>query len=340
MKQKKLLGNLEIASFCEQTALIISTGIPAYEGISILMADAVDKETESLLQQIYEPLEKGHSFHDALAASKAFPQYVIDMVELGELSGKLDDVLSFLKLYYEREEHIKNSLKHAVLYPLSMLFTLFSIVLLLFVLVLPIFNRIYIELGVNLTGLPLIMMNFSNLLNTCTPIVLFLIIILALTAFAYSKTNSLRMFLERQTFFLNIASGRFANCMSMAISSGLTIIQGLELAERLVDNLYMKARITKCKNFVEEGYGFADAILATKIFNKTYASLLDIGFKTGSLDYVLNKIFQQYEDQIDYEINRFVSRLEPSLIIILSVIIGITLLSFLLPLAGIMTILS
>lgn len=340
MKQKKLLGNLEIASFCEQTALIISAGIPAYEGIFILMTDAADKETASLLQQIYEPLEKGHTFHDALAISEVFPQYVIDMVELGELSGKLDEVLSFLKIYYEREEHIKNSFKHAVLYPLWMLFILFSIVLLLFVLVLPVFNHVYMELGVNLTGLPLIMMNFSKILNTGTPIILFFAIVLALTAFIYSKTNSLRMFLERQTLFLNIASGRFANCMSMAISSGLTIIQGLELAERLVDNLYMKARITKCKKFVEEGYGFADAILATKIFTKTYASLLDVGLKTGSLDYVLNKIFQQYEDHIDYEINRFVSRLEPALVIILSVIIGITLLSFLLPLAGIMTILG
>ena len=75
MKTQKLLGNLEIAAFCEQVALVISAGIPAYEGISILMADAADKETEDLLKRIYEPLELGSTFHDALAASEAFPQY-------------------------------------------------------------------------------------------------------------------------------------------------------------------------------------------------------------------------------------------------------------------------
>ena len=88
---------------------------------------------------------------------------------------------------------------------------------------------------------------------------------------------------------------------------------------------------------VDEGYQLSDAILTTKIFNKTYASLLNIGFRTGSLETVMNRIYNEYEDNIDYEINRFVSRLEPALVIVLSVIIGFILLSFLLPLIGIMS---
>ena len=133
------------------------------------------------------------------------------------------------------------------------------------------------------------------------------------------------------------ASSRFAYCMTMAISSGLDTSQSLEMAERLVDNPYMKERIRKCKEMVDEGYQLSDAILTTKIFNKTYASLLNIGFRTGSLETVMNRIYNEYEDNIDYEINRFVSRLEPALVIVLSVIIGFILLSFLLPLIGIMS---
>ena len=90
MKTQTLLGNLEIAFFCEQTAMVISAGFPAYEGISILMSDAPDKKTEALLRQIYEPLEAGSSFHHALTSTGVFPQYVLDMVELGETSGKLE----------------------------------------------------------------------------------------------------------------------------------------------------------------------------------------------------------------------------------------------------------
>ena len=136
---------------------------------------------------------------------------------------------------------------------------------------------------------------------------------------------------------MSTASSRFANCMTMAISSGLDTWQSLEMAERLVDNPYMKERIRKCKEMVDEGYQLSDAILTTKIFNKTYASLLNIGFRTGSLETVMNRIYNEYEDNIDYEINRFVSRLEPALVIVLSVIIGFILLSFLLPLIGIMS---
>ena len=336
MKTQKLLGNLEIAAFCEQVALVISAGIPAYEGISILMADAADKETEDLLKRIYEPLELGSTFHDALSASEAFPQYVLDMVEIGELSGKLEDVLHSLNLYYEREESIKSSIKSAVTYPIVMIVIMISVVLVLVAKVLPIFNQIYTELGSGLTGFPLMMMHFSNALNAYAPFVLGFIIILAIAIFVYTRTNSFRMFIQRQRLALNTASSRFANCMTMAISSGLDTAQGLDMAERLVDNPYMKARIIKCKEMIEDGYSFSDAILATKIFTRTYATLLNIGFRTGSLEKVMDKIFQEYEDNIDYEINRFVSRLEPALVIILSVIIGFILLSFLLPLIGIM----
>lgn len=336
MKAQKLLGNLEIAAFCEQVAMVISAGIPAYEGISILMADAPDKETEELLKKIYEPLELGSTFHDALASSEAFPQYVLDMVEIGELSGKLEDVLHSLNLYYEREESIRSSIKSAVTYPLVMIAIMISVVLVLVAKVLPIFNQIYTELGSGLTGFPLLMMQFSNALNTYAPVVLIILFILAIAIFAYTKTQSFRMFIQRQKLSLNTASSRFANCMTMAISSGLDTTQGLDLAERLVDNPYMKDRITKCKEMVEEGCSFSDAILSTQIFTKTYATLLNIGFRTGSLEKVMDKIFQEYEDNIDYEINRFVSRLEPALVIVLSVIIGFILLSFLLPLIGIM----
>ena len=336
MKTQKLLGNLEIAAFCEQVAMVISAGIPAYEGISILMADAADAETEELLRRIYEPLEMGSTFHEALVASEAFPQYVLDMIEIGELSGKLEDVLHSLNLYYEREESIKSSIKSAVTYPLIMIAIMITVVLVLVAKVLPIFNQIYTELGSGLTGFPLMMMHFSNALNTYAPIVLAFIIILAIALFAYSKTNSFRLFIQKQRLAMNTASSRFANCMTMAISSGLDTTQGLEMAERLVDNPYMKARIQKCRDLVDEGFSFADAILATKIFSKTYATLLNIGFRTGSLETVMNKIFKEYEDTIDYEINRFVSRLEPALVIVLSVVIGFILLSFLLPLIGIM----
>ena len=336
MKTQTLLGNLEIAFFCEQVAMVISAGIPAYEGISILMSDAPDKKTDTLLREIYKPLEEGSSFHYALTQTGVFPKYVLDMVELGETSGKLDEILHNLTLYYKREEAIHNSFKSAITYPLVMTIILVIAVFLFGIQILPVFNQIYAELGSGLTGFPLFMMQFSNTLSSFLPAILLFLILLLISIFFYTKTASFERFIQRQPLAINTAANRFANCMLMAVSSGLDTSQGLELAERLVDNPYMKIRIRKCKELIEEGFSFSDSVLASKIFTKTYSSLLNIGFRTGSLEKVMHRIVQEYEERIDYELHSIVSRVEPALIILLTIIIGFVLLSFLLPVMGIM----
>ena len=335
--QKKLLGNLEIASFCEQLTMIISAGIPTYEGVSILMEDAPDAETKAILQKIYEPLEMGSTFHQALCASEVFPQYALDMVEIGELSGRLEEVLRALTHYYKREESIRTGIKNAVTYPIIMIGIMIVILFVLVGKVLPIFNQIYSELGSGLTGFALSMMHFSNALNEYFIFILIGLIGLAVIAFSYTKTKAFRLNMQKRKLAMDTASSRFANCMHMALGSGLDLTQGLDLAERLVDNPYMSARICKCKALLESGIGFSEAILTSKIFSKTYASLITIGFRTGSMEQVMNRISQEYEDNIEQEINHFISILEPSLVIVLTVLIGFILLSFLLPLIGIMS---
>ena len=236
MNQKNLLGNLEIASFCEQLAMIISAGIPTYEGISILLEDAPDEETKIILQKIYEPLEMGETFHAALLASGVFPQYALDMVEIGELSGRLEEVLHALQHYYEREESIREGIKNAVTYPLIMMGIMIAIIFVLITKVLPVFNQIYSELGSGLTGFAFTMMQFSNFVNQYAVPILIGILLLAFTIYAYTKTTSFKLNMKKRKLALYTASSRFANCMYMALSSGLDLTQGLDLAERLVDN--------------------------------------------------------------------------------------------------------
>lgn len=337
MSQKKLLGNLELASFCEQLAMIIAAGIPAYEGISILMEDAPDAETKAILQKIYEPLELGSTFHEALSASEVFPQYALDMIEIGELSGRIEEVLHSLAHYYEREESIRTGIKNAVTYPLIMIAIMVAIIFVLISKVLPIFNQIYSELGSGLTGFALTMMHFSEALNQYFIFIFIGLILLAAGLFAYTRTKAFRLNMQKQKLAMDTASSRFANCMYMALGSGLDITQGLDLAERLVDNPYMSARICKCKSLLESGIGFSEAILTAKIFRRTYASLITIGFRTGSMEQMMDRISKEYEDNIEQDITHFISILEPSLVIVMSVLIGFILLSFLMPLIGIMS---
>ena len=340
LNKKRMLGNLEIASFCDQLAMIIGAGLPAYEGISILMDDAPDKETKEILQSIYEPLETGCAFHEALAQSGVFPKYVLDMVEIGEMSGNLDDIFRSLHHYYEREESIKQGIKAAVSYPFIMIGIMIAVLFVLITKVLPIFNQIYTELGSGLSGFALAMMELSQGLNKYFAVIIAVLVLIFVVLFIFSKTSLWKRYFQGQKLSINTAASRFANCMALALSSGLDTSQGMDLALQLVDNSIMAERIRKCKKMMEDGDSFSNSILEAGIFRNINASMITIGYKTGELDRIMEKISEEYENDIDYQINHFISILEPTLVIILSVMIGLILVSFLFPLIGIMNSIS
>ena len=297
MKKKKqqMLGNLEIAAFCDQLSMIVSAGIPIYEGISILQEDAPEEETAEILSVISNSLDHGNSFCDALRETNVFPKYVLDMIGIGELAGKLEEVLNALTGYYKR------------------------------------------ELGSDLTGFAGAMMRFSDALNQYLFVIVIVLIAAAAGIFLISKSDAGQKFFKKRPLALSTAASRFANCMALALSSGLDTDQGLMLAEQLVDNPYMASRIKKCRDLTASGRGFAEAVLTSGIFSKIYTSMITIGFRTGSMDEVMHQISEEYEEETDKQIAKFISVLEPTLVIILSIFIGLILISFLLPLIGIMS---
>lgn len=337
LKRKRPLSCRETAAFCEQLAMILNAGISAYEGIAILMDNAPDEETKQILTNIYEPLANGQSLHYAIESSCAFPRYMQDMVLIGEQTGHLAEVFVSLTNYYEREESIRSGIRNAVSYPLLMIGMMFVILIVLITRVIPVFEQIYAELGSSLTGFSRSMMGFSSFLNRFLPAILLLLFLFFISAFLLVKSSLGKILFQEKGLPMSIAASRFANCMALALSSGMDMEQGLSLAGDLVDNPYMEERISRCKESIAAGRSFSESILSAGIFEKLYASMVAIGVYTGSMDHIMQKIGMEYEKEIDRRIEHLITVLEPTLVIILSVVIGLILLSFLLPLAGIMS---
>lgn len=334
---KKALSNAEISAFCQQIAMVIDAGLPTYYGISILMDDAPDHETKALLTQIYQPMESGGTLHDAIEATGVFPKYMVHMVELGEQTGRLEEVLKSLTVYYEREASIRAGIKNSVTYPLIMTIMMIAVIIVLITKVLPVFSQIYEELGSELTGPARVLMNISNTLDRYLIVfVLIFAVLFGAVLFLYFS-GLLRVMFQGRGISLSIAASRFANCMYLALASGLDTDQGLELAYELVDNPYMQEKINKCREHIRHGENFSNSLLLSGIFSRTYASMITIGYKTGAMDEVMEKVGNAYEKEVEDRINRFISVLEPTLVIILSLFIGLILISFLLPLLGIMS---
>jgi type IV pilus assembly protein PilC len=162
-------------------------------------------------------------------------------------------------------------------------------------------------------------------------------IVLLVAGIILYRTDLGRVLFMGKGLSMTIASGRFANCMYLALASGLDTDQGLDLAVQLVDNPYMQARIAQCKQNIAQGETFDKAVLSSRIFAQMYASWISIGHRTGGMDEVMHHIFEAYEERTENKIARLISILEPTLVIILCIFIGLILISFLLPLLGIMS---
>ena len=341
----KALSNTELTTFCSQFALILRSGISSLEGLSIMQEDSPKGEGQELLSGMIRTMEETGSLYEALTASEVFPPYLCSMVEIGEQSGRLDDVMASLSEHYRREDEMAKNIKSAVSYPLVMLGMMIVVIFVLIVKVLPVFNEVFQQLG---TGLGGISGTILSLGNTVSRYALVFVLVAAVIAglflyFAFTTKGRrqirvfARSFLPTRKLMQKIACSRFASGMYLSLSSGLDTDQSLEMVSRLVDHPVIQEKIRNIQALILEGTSFADAVSQTNMFSGIYARMVSIGYKTGAMDDVMKQISAQYDEEIDSRMSDLVAKLEPTLVAILSIIVGLILLSVMLPLMGIMS---
>lgn len=341
----KLLSAAELSAFCEQIALILKAGIPVQEGIAIMVEDNRNAKGVEILQQIQEQTELGASLRESLEKADAFPKYMLDMVAIGEQSGRLDEVMDALVLYYERSEAISKNLRSAVTYPILMIVMMLVVIGILIMKVLPIFAQVFEQLGSQLSPFSQGILHLGGLMNQYAVVILVVlgVIVLVLAGLRFTKGGAalyaklFRSFPGTRKLAAKISAGRFASAMSMMLSSGLDVDQSLEMASALVDDSNIQSKIAVCQEHIAQGESFSDALTQTNIFSGVYSRMVSVGFKTGSVDGVMRKIADRCEAEVDDQIGSMISVLEPTLVAVLSLIVGMILLSVMLPLMGIMT---
>ncbi|MDC7301024.1 type II secretion system F family protein [Agathobacter ruminis] len=330
------LNEVELANFCRQIGMVISAGLPIYYGISILMGEAEDENTKALYESLYEPMETGVSFNQALKEVDCFPEYMVKMIQLGEETGRLDNVLASLATYYEREDQIRTSIRRAAFYPLIMTMLMVVVIIVLMTKVLPIFANIYEELGSELTGVARTLLTISTNMNRYLAVIVILFLVLVTAGLIIFHTHFGRVMFQGSKLYISIAASRFANSMYLSLASGLDTDRGLDMALSLVNNPHMEQRIQKCKEHIKHGENFENALQKSGIFSKVYSSWIAIAYRTGDMESVMLRISEAYEEDTDERISRAIATIEPTLVIILCFFVGLILISFLLPLLGIM----
>lgn len=344
MSQQKALSNLEIAAFSEQMYMILKSGISALEGISIMWEDAENEDERLLLTVINEEMAESGKLYDSLKRTGVFPSYMLQMVQIGEETGTLDEVMKALSEHYEREEAIAKSIKSALTYPLIMIVMMFLVIIVIITKVMPVFNQIFKQLGREMTGISGGILALGNILSRYASIFVGILVILILFLIYLTKTKSGRKLLMKfgycfkfsRDIYEKMASCRFADGMCLTLKSGMTPERGLEFSKNLIDNPYFINKLVSCEKLLEDGKDLSEALHETKIFTGVYTRMASLAGKAGIMDEVMKQIAEQYEEEVDADISSFISILEPTLVIILSIVVGVILFSVMFPLMGIM----
>lgn len=341
----KPFSNVELSSFCGQLALILKSGISAIEGLTIMLEDASSADEREVLEKLLDNMHETASLTSALNSVDIYPPYMIHMVEIGEETGTLDEVMSALQSHYEREDSISKSIRNSITYPLIMTGMMAVVIVILLVKVLPIFNQVFIQLGTEMTGFSRMLMNIGTTINRYSIVFVAVLVCIALFALYGTKTVSGRNMFRKlghklkftRVIYEEIAACRFASGMALTLSSGLNPDRSMELVTALNDDPVFQKKIAACKEKINEGSELTEALLTSGMFSGVYARMASIGSKTGAMDQVMEQIAELYQDDIDARMNNVLAVLEPTLVILLSLIVGVILLSVMLPLMGIMS---
>ncbi len=341
----KQLSYADLSTFCEQMGLILGSGLTVIEGFYIMLEEAHDSDSKALFNTIINELEIGNQLSAALLKAEVFPSYMLTMLQIGEISGRLETVFNSLALYYAREDSLRKTIKHSVTYPLVMVVMMLLVISVLVINVMPIFNSVFQQLGSEITGFSRVVMDIGTVVSNNIVVliaILALLVIIVLLGVFTKKGKEISKKLREHSIFTrgiveNISVARFAGGLSLMLSSGLDTDESLGMVEKMVDNASLKQKISSLRKDMEEGKPFANAMIENKIFAGVYARMLAVGFKTGKVDSVMQSISTRYDDDVTRRLENIVSIIEPTIVAILSVIVGAILLSVMLPLMSIIS---
>jgi len=342
---QRTLSYREIAYFCQELSMLIHAGVSVGDGLALLAEEERDGIWRERFQKMAKLSDEGMSLAQIVKEAECFPNYMIGFINVGELSGRLEEALNSLMDYYEERDRMNRRVKSALLYPSILLLLMLLVIVILLTKVLPVFRSVYASLGGELTGVAGVLLDIGLGLNEAMPVlcVLFGIIILFVIVFAASQTvreKILHMWRSRvgdKGLMRMMNDACLAQAISMGIGSGLPMDETMEMAAQvLVDVPEAQKRCEKCREMLLDGETTVEALRNARIFPPATCRLLTLGMQSGTADVTIREIARRLSDDADIALSNKISKVEPTLVLITSVLVGAVLLSVMIPLINIM----
>ncbi|MGD0545716.1 MAG: type II secretion system F family protein [Candidatus Acidiferrales bacterium] len=332
----------ELAIFTRQFSVMIDAGLPLVQCLEILAGQQENKTFQKILNGTRASVEGGTTLSAAMKQyDKVFDALYYNMVEAGETGGILDTILQRLSSYIEKNVKLKRAVKSAMIYPVAVLGIAGGVIILLLWKVVPIFITLFNGLGVDLplpTRIVIMMSNFIGSIYGLLILVFFVGIVFALkfwygTPQGRYAIDSILLKLPLIGILLRkIAVARFTRTLGTLISSGVPILEGLDITARTSGNAVVERAITATRKAVEAGRSLVDPLKETDVFPGMVTQMIGVGEQTGAMDAMLQKIADFYEDEVDAAVKDLLTAMEPIMIVVLGVVVGGIVISMYLPL--------
>jgi len=342
---KRYFDAMDLSLLCHQMEQFIKSGVSPLEGIPLISEEISNSQLKETMNLISEKVIEGASLYQAFSEAGSFPDYMLQMIRIGELTGKLDTVMEYLSNFYENEFELIKEKKNAIMYPTILLFLIFGIIGLMIFKVIPVFSEVFESLGGQMPKDAKFVLLFAIQLKKffiCVAIILVAAIVAIILSGRTEKGEFLLdKFIVKNpvTGLLNrkIISYRLGMGLALTTQSGMNLIDSFDLAKGLIDNTYVAAILNEVSEKIRDSEPLSEAIKCTNIFPELFSRMIRTAEQYGKVSDTMEKLTRIYGKEVEISIKKLSKTLEPTLVAIFSAVLGIVLLSILLPLIGIMS---
>ncbi|MFR9240187.1 MAG: type II secretion system F family protein [Clostridium baratii] len=330
----------DLSILCRELYFSFSSGINILESISIVKNQVENKKLENILENVFKEVEKGKMLSDAFSKFKDIPKLFIDMIKVGEATGRLDEIMKDLADYYDKQYKQDRKVKNALIYPKFLISFSLLIVAVLIAYVVPIFVENLLSANQKLPLPTRIVIALSNFIkNEILLILILILVIFLIKRFILDKNKTYIFFRDKLklkvkvlgTVSRQIMTARFARTFSILFAGGISVIDCMEISANVVENEYAKNKLLRCRDLIDNGSTIGDALATLDIFPKMLVQSIRVGEESGSVDKTLKKASDFYDSEANFALEKITNLIEPVMIIILALVVGFVVLSLVLP---------
>lgn len=330
----------DLSVFCRQFQSILAAGVTIVEALGMLVDQTENKAFAKAIRETQAAVQKGGTLAEAMKQHpKIYPALLVNMVEAGEASGSLELAMERMSVQFEKSAKLKALVKKAMMYPIVIIIVALAVLIVMSIVVIPQFAEMFADMGSELPAITKAVMAFSNFLMTKWYLLILIVAVAAFAFVSFGKTETGQVVYGMITMKAPIfgkltvksASASFARTLSTLMGAGISLSEALDITSRSMKNIHFKRALQEAKKEVEQGTNLSEPLRKCGLFPMMIPQMVKIGEETGNIDGMLLKTADYYEDEVEIATGSLTTLMEPLIIVVLGVIVGVLVLAMYMP---------